>query len=200
MLKVTPVVSTRTDAIAHVVNLLALDIEGQDSLRARLIHRIRTEDLSVFAITHGQFAEEAIRSYVASKQWQQPAEGDEEGHISMDLEFLLQLWLLFNPKGTAIIHPTIVAMRRPYGEFESPLYFTSGTNIYCIVDATFTSQALDNAITDCDQSACDQLCISFLRASRKEVQQLDPENLSRRVQFVATHAFDREGFVVVRFE
>jgi len=200
MLMITPIVSTRDEAIAHLIKNLALDIEGQDSLRARLMQRIRSEPVSVFAITHGQLAEESIPSYVASKQWTQPAQGDDEVQIDIDLELLLQAWLLFNPKDTVIIHPTLVELRRPYGEFESSLYFTSGTNVYCIVDSTFTSQRLDEAISDCDQSACDKLCISFLRASRDEVQHLDVETLSRRVQFVATHAFDKEGFVLVRFD
>lgn len=200
MLTVTPIITTRKDALVHLVRNLTIEIEGQDSLLSHIARRIGEDRVSVFALTHGRLAEEAIGSYVSSKRWSQPAEGDDEGHVDLDLEAVLQFWFLFDPTATAIIHPTMVKTRRPCGSFQCSLYYLSGTNVYCIVDSAFTSSGLEEAITACDQSASDMLCVSFLRASRSEVEQMSVESLCDRVQLVATHAFDREGFVVIRFD
>ena len=184
----------------HLTRNLSIEIEGQDSLLAHIARRISDDCVSVFALTHGRLVEESIGSYVSSKRWSQPAEGDDEGHIDLDLEAVLQFWFLFDPTATAIIHPTMVKTRRPFGSFDCSLYYLSGSNVYCVVDSAFSSCRLEEAITACDQSASDMLCVSFLRATRSEVEQMSVESLCDRVQFVATHAFDREGFVVIRFE
>jgi len=200
VLTLTPITETREMAVAHLVANLSREVNGEDSLQLRLVDRIQVEPVSTFTVTQGEFSEAHVTSYVSSKRFTQPAEGDDEGRLDTDLQFMLQLYFLSNPADSVILHPTIVELRKQHDGFAEPFYVHRGTNVMCVLDQSVDSAALDEAITDCDQSACDMLSFSFVRAARKEVLRMSISDIARHVHLVATHAFDREGFVFVRFD
>ncbi len=199
MLHLTPLIHTRDLAVAHLAANLSLEIEGKDSLQSCLIARLQAEIVDAFAVTRGALNEALVTSYTASKRWSQPAAGDDESQVQMDLQLLLQWYFLTNPANSVILHPTVVAIRKQHHTFTAPFYAYRGTNVMCVVDQAFNADALDEAITDCDQAADDRFCFSFVRAPREHVHNMPVNEIAAHVHLVATQAFDREGFVFVRF-